>query len=65
MSNLKLYVWEDVLQDWGSGIMFALAKDPDDARMMLALKMVYFPDDLNREPREIKDKEAFYVHGSM
>ena len=32
---MKLYVWEDVLTDWTSGIMFAIADSVEEARELL------------------------------
>lgn len=32
----KLYVWEDVLQDYTSGIAFAVARSPEEARDKIA-----------------------------
>jgi hypothetical protein len=32
MNNLKLFVWHDVLADYTSGVMFALAENVEDAR---------------------------------
>ena len=61
--KLKLYVWEGVLEDWTSGIMFALAENADDARKLIADKMTYETDDLKIEPEEITDREGFYVYG--
>jgi hypothetical protein len=29
--KLKLYVWEEVLTDWTSGVVFALANNPEEA----------------------------------
>ena len=61
--KLKLYVWEGVLEDWTSGIMFALAENADDARKLIADKMTYETDDLKIEPKEITEREGFYVYG--
>jgi hypothetical protein len=33
--NLKLYVWDEVLTDWTSGIIFALAKSEEQARELV------------------------------
>ena len=33
--KLKLYVWDGVLTDWTSGIAFALATSPEEAKQML------------------------------
>jgi hypothetical protein len=34
---MKLYVWENVLIDWSSGVIFALAENEDEAREVVAL----------------------------
>ena len=62
--DLKLYVWEDVLEDYMSGIMFAYARDVDHARILIIKRMGGEEEDLKIEPREIKDPEGFYVYGS-
>lgn len=62
--KLKLYVWKRVLEDWTSGIMFALAENSDDARKLIAEKMGYETDDLKIEPKEITEREGFYVYGA-
>lgn len=36
---MKLYVWTDVLTDYTSGIMFALAPSVDHARMIISRDM--------------------------
>jgi hypothetical protein len=33
--QLKLFVWEGVLRDYTSGVIFALAKDEDEARCIV------------------------------
>lgn len=35
MKKLKLFVWENVLNDYTSGIMFALAYDVDHAKKII------------------------------
>lgn len=62
--KLKLYVWEDVLTDYTSGVMFALATSVDEARNLILKKWDYVPrDDLAREPRCIEAPEGFAVWG--
>jgi hypothetical protein len=34
MRKLKLYVWEDVLTDYTSGVMFALAESEEEPRVL-------------------------------
>lgn len=64
-NELKLYVWEGILTDYKDGIAFAFAKDPHEARKLLAEKRGYMHEDFLQEPREIKKPEAFYVYGSQ
>ncbi len=63
MGKLKLYVWEDVLEDRTCGIMFALAYNVDQARYLIAEKMDYISDDLELEPKIYGDPAGFYVYG--
>lgn len=62
---MHLYVWEDVLSDFTSGIMFAYAENADNARLLIEIKLGYFPEELSKEPREIKNEEGFFVRGGM
>ncbi len=49
----KLYVWDDVLTDYTSGVMFAMATSSDEARRYLKEQCNYIPDfDLEKEPKE-------------
>lgn len=61
--KLKLYVWEDVLTDYTSGIMVALAPDVETARKLIAEKMTYKTSDLEKEPQVVTEPSAFYVYG--
>lgn len=65
-TNLKLYVWEDVLcGDLTSGIMFALAGSADEARELIIKGYNLQPfDELRMEPRCIEAPEAFIVFGA-
>jgi hypothetical protein len=59
---LKLYVWEDVLTDYTSGVMFALAESVEEARAMLSQQHV-IERDLKSEPKVITEPAAFAVWG--
>jgi hypothetical protein len=49
--NMKLYVWDDVLEDYTPGIMFALATSVEEARAMLLKSCDYIRQgDLDKEP---------------
>ena len=61
--RLKLYVWEDVLRDYTTGIAFAYAENSEQARKLILKKLGYAHEDLSLEPREIKDEEGFYSYG--
>jgi hypothetical protein len=57
--KLKLYVWEDVLEDYTSGMAVALAPDVETALKLLSKKAGY---DLNlpiSKMKEITTAEAF------
>ena len=61
--KLKLYVWENVLTDWNSGIAFAYAENSEEARQLILKKLGYTHEDLSKSPRLIEQKEGFYVYG--
>ena len=71
MKNLKLYVWEDVLEDYTKGVMFALAKNVEEARKVILDKSEkedeymskILQSDLASEPKVIDSLEGFYVWG--
>jgi hypothetical protein len=66
--KLKLFVWEDSLKDYKSGIMFALAHDVEEARQLICPgwtpdRRGYVEDDLRQEPRVVDRPEGFAVYG--
>lgn len=61
--KLKLYVWEDVLRDYSTGIAFAYAENSSEARILVCKKLGYNHEDLCAEPREISEKEGFVKYG--
>jgi len=64
---MKLYLWTNVLTDWNSGKMFAIANSVEEARALLRATCKYIPeDDLAKEPEEhLLDKPfADFVWGS-
>jgi len=64
--KLKLYVWNNVLTDWTSGVMFALARSPEHARKIILAKSGYdtVRADLEaNEPEEVTKAEGFMVWG--
>lgn len=64
MENLKLYVWEDALVDYTSGVMFALARNAKEARKMLLEKDDVIPkEDLRVKPKVYKKPFALAVWG--
>ena len=63
-NNLKLFVWEGVLTDWSSGIMFALATDVEAARAEVLKVCNYVPEeDLAQEPTVYEVPIGFAVWG--
>ena len=73
MSDLKLFIWENVLTDHTSGIAFALAENVEEARKIIFEKFEettegYINDtllkaDLSDEPKIVDTKNGFYVWG--
>jgi len=64
MSNLKLFVWEDVLRDYSTGVMFALAKDESEARKLLLEQCPHLPDeDINEQPKVVEEPYSFILWG--
>ena len=64
--KLRLYVWLDVLTDYSSGVMFALAYSPAHARRLILKKCSYVPkEDLSKEPICVRKPEAFLVWGGV
>jgi len=61
--KLKLYVWEDVLRDYSTGIAFAFAENSAEARQLVCKKLGYNHEDLCAEPREVSAKEGFVKYG--
>ena len=66
MAELKLYVWDDCLQDYGTGLMVALASSVDEARELLRERIGYTPGDgsLETEPTVYDQPHAEYRPGS-
>jgi hypothetical protein len=63
-NNLKLFVWEGVLTDFSSGIMFALATDVEMARAEVLKACDYvIEEDLAREPTAYEVPVGFAVWG--
>lgn len=68
--RLFLYVWENVLTDYASGVMFALAENVEQARALIRACEGVSPasrgllnTDLLAEPRVISRPEGFAVWG--
>lgn len=69
--KLRLFVWENVLNEWTSGAMWALAYDVDQARE-LCVRAAYpdwrVPpphafDELKKDPLVIDEPHGFAVRG--
>ena len=71
MKDLKLFVWENVLTDYTSGIAFALAENVEEARKIILDRFKteegYISDtlkaDLLDKPKVTDSKEGFYIWG--
>lgn len=62
--GLKLYVWEDVLVDYTSGAMWALADSVEEARSEIRKSYASVPDgDLQKEPMTYEQPVGFAVWG--
>lgn len=62
--KLKMFVWVDVLTNYTSGMMVALAHNVEEARTLLLAKCPHLPpEDLAKFPYEITKPEAFIVSG--
>ena len=62
----KVFVWDNVLQDWTYGGMFAVARTVEEARAALKREDGAVPDeDLMREPKvyALTDRPARAVWG--
>ena len=63
---MRLYVWEDALEDYTPGIMFAFAKNANEARKMILEK---YPNstsvnrDLKQKPKSYSKPVGFAVWG--
>jgi hypothetical protein len=57
---MKLYLWEGVLRDWTSGMMFAIASSEEEARAKLLKECSFIPEeDLELEPDVIELDKPF------
>ena len=67
---MNLYIWTDVLLNFGTGIMVAIAPDLETARKTLRKKSGLNSErDVDREPTEViefgsKEPRAWFVDGS-
>jgi hypothetical protein len=51
--TMKVFVWEDVLTDYSSGLMVAIAQTVEEARDALLKECSYIPKgDLDQQPKE-------------
>ena len=57
--KMKVFVWENVLTDYTSGMMVAIAPTIEEARAALLKECSYIQeDDLNQQPKELDLSEA-------
>lgn len=64
--KMRVFVWEDVLTDYTSGMMVAIAPTIEEARAQLLKECHYIPDrDLNQQPKEfdLSEPAAFVCWG--
>jgi len=64
--ELKLFVWEDVLQDWTYGIAFAMAYTEEEARRLVREKLghdINGPDEFDKTPNVYYEPTAGYCYG--
>lgn len=62
--RLKLYVWEDTLSDYTSGVMFAYARNVKEAREQVLAACHYVPKgELETEPAVYEAPIGFAVWG--
>ena len=65
--KLKLFVWEDVLTDYTSGIMFALAESVEEARKIILENggkgQYSVESELLKEPKVYEDKMGLFLYG--
>lgn len=62
---MKLYVWEGVLIDYSSGVMFALANSVDEARELILndCRLGRVEEDLKGTPDVYTDPIGFTIWG--
>ena len=65
---LKMFVWDDVLRDYSTGLIAVLANDVDEARALVKDIYKYGPEEyvteiLNVEPDVYEEPTVVYVHG--
>lgn len=64
--KMKVFVWDDVLTDYTSGMMVAIAPTVEEARDALLKECNYIPEgDLNQQPKEfdLTEPAAFVCWG--
>ena len=64
--KMKVFVWDDVLTDYTSGMMVAIAPTVEEARDALRKECIYImDDDLNKQPKEfdLTETAAFLCWG--
>ena len=71
--GLKLYIWEEVLCNYGCGIAFTLAHSANEARRLIRKELTIdgwtkyrgdtYLKDFEKKPRIIIEPEVFYMQG--
>lgn len=62
--GMKLFVWEDVLTDYTSGMICILAHNLEEAKELLLKKYeTYYANDFGKPHKVITKPEAFAIYG--
>jgi hypothetical protein len=61
---IRLYVWEDVLTDYTSGVMFAMAESVDEARRLVRESgLPAYNTEVDEEPDVYDSPVGFHLYG--
>ena len=61
---MKLYVWRDVLTDWSSGVIVAMAHDVEEARQLARQQLeTWNHHEVDKRPSVHRQPAAAVCHG--
>jgi len=61
----KLFFWDDVLENYGTGVMFAIARDLQEAKQLILAHMPCVPEhEFEKECQIIEGPFGFAMYGS-